>query len=296
MRLLNLQTVLAAVDVDSSSDVALESATRLARAAGARLHVVHALPPADRQRTDGTSLDESTAFVWQALERANVTARDAKLHLIPGSPAETIRSLADRLGADIIVLGAHRHDSRSPGDPKPLGSTAQAALVGASAPCLVTPVPLRLPLQRVLVPIDMSETAGGALLVAASWASALRVGPGCETPTTLTALHVDRTSEKTASSGSAATVQADVKRLAERLDRWSCVALRAIVRADADVAATIAGFAAEERADLVVLGSRGLGLDEAARLGSVSAAILARLEIPMLLVPPAVWRAHAAVA
>lgn len=296
MRLLNLQTVLAAIDIDPSGDAALESAARLAKAAGATLHVVHVLPPADQKRTRKTSLDETTALIWQALERAKLTASDAKLHLIPGSAADTIRSLAERLDADLVVLGPHRTTTSVASDARPLGSTAQAILVGASAPCLVTPAPLRLPLHRVLVPIDMSETARGALLVAASWASALRVGPECEAPTTLTALHIDSTSEKKASSGSASTVQAEVDRVADRLGRWSCVDLRAITRENDDVVETVAGFAADQQADLVVLGSRGLGLDEATRLGSVSAGLLARLEIPMLLVPPAVWRAHAAVA
>ena len=39
---------------------------------------------------------------------------------------------------------------------------------------LVLAEPLRLPLRRVLVPIDLSETARGALMVALTWASALR--------------------------------------------------------------------------------------------------------------------------
>ena len=295
MRLLNLHTILAAVDVDESSDAALESATRLAKAAGASLHVAHVLPPVDERSTRGQSLDESTASVWQALRRANITARDARVHLIPGSPADTIRSLAERLNANVIVLGPHRSVTRTASSAGPLGSTAQAVLVGAAAPCLVAPVPLRLPLERVVVPIDMSETARGALLVAVSWASALRVGPECETPTTLTAIHVDTTPES-ASPHAASAVQSEVERLGEGVGRWSCVDVRATARHNADVVETIAGFAADERADLVVIGSRGLGLDQAARLGSVCGAVLVRLETPTLLVPPAVWRAHAAVA
>jgi nucleotide-binding universal stress UspA family protein len=60
-----------------------------------------------------------------------------------------------------------------------------------------------------------------------------------------------------------------------------------------DVAQAIAHFAREQRSDLVVLGTRGLGLDATGRLGSVSAAVAERLETPILLVPPAVWADYA---
>ena len=296
MRLLNLQAVLAAVDVDQSSDAALDSATRLAKAAGARLHVVHVLPPTHHEGTRAKSLDKATASVWRALQRANITADDAKVHLIPGSPADTISSLADRLDVDVIVLGPHRSEKRAVARAQPLGSTAQAVLGEASVPVLVTPVPLRLPLERVIVPIDMSETARGALLVAASWASALRVGPECTTPTALTALHVAPAPATTVNGDPAQAVQGEIERLGGAVGHWSGLDVRAMAQRHGNVVETIVRFAADQQADLAVLGSRGLGLDEAERLGSVSAAVVARLEIPMLLVPPAVWRAHAAAA
>ena len=60
------------------------------------------------------------------------------------------------------------------------------------------------------------------------------------------------------------------------------------------MARVIAGRARDSAADLVVLGTRGLGLTETSGLGSVSAAIVASLSLPILLVPPAVWRVHGA--
>jgi nucleotide-binding universal stress UspA family protein len=76
---------------------------------------------------------------------------------------------------------------------------------------------------------------------------------------------------------------------------WAGVAVRGIRQKGEDAAQAVADYATDDDADLVVLGTRGHGLDDLARLGSVSAAITARVRIPMLLVPPAVWRAHAAV-
>jgi nucleotide-binding universal stress UspA family protein len=44
---------------------------------------------------------------------------------------------------------------------------------------------------------------------------------------------------------------------------------------------------------LVVMGTRGLGLDPVGRLGSVTASAIQALAVPTLLVPPAVWKGFA---
>src|SRR3712207_7645440 len=105
MRLLTLRTVLVATDLEPSSDAALDSAHRLAASADATLHLIHAFPdPRDR--------DRSADAVRRVLRRAGVSVDDARLHLIPGSPADAIRSLPDRLVADVVVLGPHRSNGR----------------------------------------------------------------------------------------------------------------------------------------------------------------------------------------
>jgi nucleotide-binding universal stress UspA family protein len=60
-----------------------------------------------------------------------------------------------------------------------------------------------------------------------------------------------------------------------------------------DVARTIGRYAVDHEADLVVLGTRGRGAADVARLGSVAASVMLHVTVPTLLVPPAVWRAHA---
>ena len=74
---------------------------------------------------------------------------------------------------------------------------------------------------------------------------------------------------------------------------WAGVTVHSSVTAGENVPDTIVNRANAERPDLVVLGTRGLGLDPVERLGSVSLAVLDKLEGPALLVPPAVWRAFA---
>lgn len=295
MRLLKLRTVLAATDLDRSSDAALDSAHRLARSAGATLHIVHVLASADRAGANTQPSDQSPDSVRRALRRAGVPEDGARLHLIPGSPVGAIRSLADRMAADVIVLGPHRKGDRGGASDQPLGGTAQGLVARTFAPCLVAPRPLRLPLERVLAPIDLSETARGALLVALSWASALRTEAAPDSRTTLTVLHVDTAVEPTVSSDPAAAVERELGMLGGGVGDWAGVDVRVIAARNSDAVEAIAYHAADQGAELVVVGTRGLGMDEAARLGSVSARLAARLTLPVLLVPPGVWRAYAAV-
>jgi nucleotide-binding universal stress UspA family protein len=95
--------------------------------------------------------------------------------------------------------------------------------------------------------------------------------------------------------GHSATPSAE-RALTEELDRvrqeageWAGVAIDGVTTESSDVAGAIAERARDERADLIVLGTRGLGLNAEGRLGSVSAEVSRRADAPILLVPPAVW-------
>jgi nucleotide-binding universal stress UspA family protein len=161
----------------------------------------------------------------------------------------------------------------------------------------------RLPLRRVLVPVDLSDTSRGALVVALSWSSALRgdretsKSPERTRPTKLTAMYVDdpaRVATATPSAEEALTEELD--RVRKKAGTWAGVAIAGVAIARADVPGAIADRARDDDADLIVLGTRGLGLDGVGRLGSVSAEVTRRVDAPVLLVPPAIWmelRRHA---
>ncbi len=295
MRLLKLNTVVVAIDLDPSSDAALDSGHRLATLAGAALHVVHVVhvvhvtDPAT-QAASGTA-DEA---VRAALSRVRVREEEATVHILPGAPAEAIRSFADRLSADLVVVGAHRDRGRA-ANAHPLGSTARAVTEHAYAPCLVTGQPLRLPLARVLVPIDRSDTARGALLIALSWASALRTRGAAGEETTLSVLHVETALRDDATATWTTSVEEEIELVRAEAGHWAGVAIRGCTEKGGEPADVIARHAAEHDAGLVVLGTRGLGSHDADGIGSVSAAVMSRLQLPVLLVPPGVWRVHGAV-
>lgn len=281
MHLLTLQTVLVATDLDSTSAAAIETGRRLAEAAGAALHVVH------------VSRDAPSSAVRDAVEsfvRASGISPSARhLHLLDGDPAHSIRLLADRIRADVIVLGPHR-ERRETERGAPLGSTALAIVTDSFAPCLVASTPLRVPLERVLVAVDLSDTARGALVVGLAWASALRTPPTTSSDgakATMLVLHVGREA-----GDRAAALDRELERIRGDAGGWANVLIEAITASGDDPAPTIADSAASRGADLIVLGTRGLGLDRTGRLGSVSAAVVRQAGVPVLLVPPAVWLSH----
>ena len=283
MKLLKLEVVLAAVDTDGASLDTLRAAREFATAAGASLHVVHVA-------TDS----EGAPDVHAVLNRTGLNEGDAVVHSLVGAPPREIRSLADRINADVIVLGRPR--GRDATGSK-IGSTALAVVTNSWAPCLILSRPLQMPLERVLVPIDLSDTSRGALVVALSWASALRGaviqgGTAANETTTLMAMLVARSpnaSESSAEQGNALDHELD--RLREDAGTWAGVAIDGTVVTGSDVPSAIADFAANHKPDLLVLGTRGLGLDAVGRLGSVSLAVSRRVDVPVLLVPPAVWTA-----
>jgi nucleotide-binding universal stress UspA family protein len=275
MELLALKRILAAVDLDGSSRAALASARDLALAAGAELHVIHV-----------AGADSPRASVERELEQMGMPPEKAQLHVAVGDPTQAINLTADKVRADVVVLGPHREDSNV-ARASSLGSTALAVVTNAAVPCLVTARPLRLPLDRVVVAVDLSDTARGTLRVALSWASALRTRRA--EPTVLTALHVMRapSAEQTAARSRALDdALAPIERAA---GGWAGITLRSEIVPAETPAAGVAGYAETQSAALVALGTRGLGLDPVGRLGSVSEEVMRRVDLPVLLVPPAMW-------
>jgi len=293
MRLLALRTVLVATDLDSASAAAIETAHALATAAGASLHVVHV----DSAGPTAAVLDAVDGF----LRRCGVAPTVRHTHVLLGDPAHSIRLLADRIKADVIVVGPHRERVAADGK-RALGSTALAVVTESFAPCLVTRSSLRVPLDRVLVAVDQSDAARGALVVGLSWASALRAPATPAQPSaasTMLVLHVEPASAARkftalSSQDRSGSLGPELERIRREAGPWAHVSIESVTRAGDDPAAGIVAAATEHHANLIVVGTRGLGLDHTGRLGSVAERLVRTSGIPLLLVPPAVWTSYAA--
>ena len=87
-------------------------------------------------RVDSQAMEHATEWLSDLVKRYGID--DSAVNVIVGTPAVEIRKLAEKINADLIVLGAHgRH-----GLGLMLGSTANAVLHGA--PCNVLAVKVRV--------------------------------------------------------------------------------------------------------------------------------------------------------
>lgn len=295
MRPLIVRTVLATTDLEDSSVTALRVAHELGAAAGAPLHVLHV--PEQPGAAGGAARDPAVVGrIRDLLRQAKANIEEVRLHIIPGTPADTIRSFSEQIGANVIVLGAHRGRA-SVTSASRLGNTALAVVTQSSVPCLVvSDKTLPLPLGKILVPVDGSDTARGALMVGLSWGSALRARTsvsGEETATSLTGLYVDAPSGQAAPAWDARALEREIESVRQRAGGWAGVKMMSAVISSDDPARAIIDYENEHRFDLVVLGTQGQGGSGAGKLGSVSSAVSQSLEAPVLLVSPSVWKAHA---
>jgi nucleotide-binding universal stress UspA family protein len=158
---------------------------------------------------------------------------------------------------------------------------------------MVVGTALSLPLHRVLVGADMQESTRGTLTVALSWTSALRAhdSGNSECPL-LTALHVQRSTNHTGPSLPKTALDEMLDHLRKDAGTWACTTIESDVADNVDAGAGITDYARAYHADMVVLGTSGLRLDNRGRLGSVAGSVTQHLDTPVLLVPPAVWMAY----
>ncbi len=141
-----LRSILVPVDYAAGSRHALRRAAGVARSFGARLVVLHVVPPYEQayfqhfgvaaMPGDGEEEERRrlAAFAKEGIDGRNGVPWEAELAW--GEPAEQIVSAAARRGCDLIVIGAGR---RSVWDRLRIGSVAKAVVRKAACPVLVVP-------------------------------------------------------------------------------------------------------------------------------------------------------------
>src|SRR5947209_15048716 len=162
-----LHTVLIGTSLEGESDPVVRSGLAVARAAGARVYLVHAaqvvvglvkadLGP-DRMRQQVAWCEEQ---LRQQIARLGIGESElAGARILTGSPHFVLIDAARSAGADLIVLGA---TGSGPFAAELLGSTADRVLRKATCPVLVIRGELRVPPRRILAPVDLSPLSGDA--------------------------------------------------------------------------------------------------------------------------------------
>lgn len=286
-----LRTVLAATDLGESGEEVLRAAGALASGAGAALHVLHAfdfapdpypgLAPAPAAGFQGRIREAELALDEQVRRAVPAGVQVAGRRVEIDTASRAILAYAEGMDVDLVVLGPHRR--RGMADAV-LGSTADRVVRSARVPCLVARGELRLPLGRVVVPLDLSAPSRAALDAAFGLCRSLGDGAAVDV------VHViPRIFAGEDFPFSEATVGPELHREVEAAlgpaeDRAGMQVRELVVWGDS-VPDEILRVAGEQGADLLVLGTRGRGGLERALLGSVAGSVARRAGCPVLLVP-----------
>ncbi|HUG37476.1 MAG TPA: universal stress protein [Candidatus Limnocylindrales bacterium] len=134
---MEIRNVLFATDYSTASWPAGRVASDLARTAGARLHVVHVVPPKLAPGITMDSLHDAVSLFGAGI--------DCETALLTGWPAAAIVDYARDKAIDLIVIGTH---GRTGVSRALLGSVAEHVV--RTAPCPV-----------LTVPTTVADTAGG---------------------------------------------------------------------------------------------------------------------------------------
>ena len=277
-------SILFASDGSEDSELAATTAVGLANITGSELHVLHVAPafpdyfePSDSNEPGPTEREGRRILDEQVNKIENVGGAVAQSHLRMGGAAEEVIDLAEELETALIVLG-----SRGRGRIRRalMGSVSDSVVRHTHCPVLVVRwKPVVFP-AKILVATDGSEEA----VLAAQSAADLAARTGSELHVT----HVGKVLSHGGAGVKASYVGVEVDPLPagpqETLDKESKELLEAQLARMGEAGVTVteahlmSGRADEEiillaegvGADLVVVGSRGLGGIRRARLGSVS--------------------------
>jgi nucleotide-binding universal stress UspA family protein len=292
----SVRSVLVATDLRPDSTATLKAAADVASWTGAALHVVHAVEPArgaqDELLVMQRRLHEARAALREQVGQGLSETKVASTKVVFERASAGILQHAEEVGADLIVIGPHR--PRGFGD-QILGTTADQLVRGSNVACLIARGSLTMPPRHTVVASDLSEVAGGALTWALGFDEGWRGDGGTDGAGEVTVLHVE-------SEGGGDPAGFD--RRSEgwlELDRQMNAARDAVVGSDsqrvslkivrgASPAEEILRFTRENGADLLVMGTRGERPFVKLLLGSVSAAVARATDLPLLLLPPPVWR------
>lgn len=263
-------------DGSSDSELALDWADELAAEQGRPLRVLIS-------EVDPTQVLEATRE-WHAAKMAELEAdakdrlagartQDTVLELVPVPPAQALIDASAHAVA--IVVGARGHSLLSG---VVLGSVSQHVTRHASCPVVVTRTPYHLDSRRVVVGVDGSTGSRKALEFAFDHAS--RSG------SSVTAIHAWRNLARgLPGNGLIEEIQAAERVLAEALAGFAEQYPDVEVNTEAIPMAPQRALAdASTAAELVVVGSRGLGAFAGLLLGSVSQSVLHHAHCPVAVV------------
>lgn len=278
-----LEKILVCTDGSEPAAQAVRLAAHLARVGGSELELVNVLDPvlaAGPYASISDAAPPTETLILYLEDAQNEILRQAEALIASagirckvlagcGNPVEQIVDSARRDGVELIVMSSR---GRSPWEALLLGSVSDGVVHHAHIPVLVTRgEPARI--ERIVAASDGSECAEHALRAAVELARA------CQATVTIVFVAPYPPHSTDAAIRMRDAVRRQVERVCEPLGMN--VELREEHGHPAEIIAT---FADREKADLIALGSRGLGGFRRLLLGSVSDAVLHHARCSVLIV------------
>lgn len=279
--------MLVGVDDSMMAGTAVRWASRLAASLEAEVVLVNVwLAPTDASATDereqqlrerGERLDR----LWSRSARNEGV--DVRSEVFEGDPRTVLLEVAEGEAVDLLVLGRAGEEGEAPGLLH-LGSVVEYVVHTVTCPLAVVPagVPTRPP-TRIMIGVDGSDES----VVAVEWCAEVAAATGAsvvaanvQTPLT------ERSRTGTPDDWLHFVAQQDVTTWAAPIERAG-VPLTPVAVRDARPADGLLGAAADHSADLLVVGTRGLGGFSGLRVGGTALRLLHRAGLPLVVVPTA---------
>jgi nucleotide-binding universal stress UspA family protein len=301
IRTQQLQTVVIGTSLTEASDEVVRAGRDVARAAGARIVLVHAFQAPSAFATYGGGapyvpdvlMEEAIRAERELVERrladqiGRLGVRSEELasrRVEYGPPHRVISEAAEAVAADLIVVGS----TESAGLAKLFGATADRVVRKATRPVLVVRGRLGLPLERVLLPVDLSPLSAESFRRGLAILDQIAPDPAVQVEALYVMTGYDR-GVFTAEGGGDLSEPEAIRELQRFVTDNT-------FRGRHPVATRIAHGEVEESirirsdawgADLVVLGTHGRGGFERFLLGSVASGVVRRGPTSVLVIPPA---------
>jgi len=274
-----------ATDLSDANEAAIRSRTCLEclkRIGVTEVHLVTVVPDNVSTGLPGMDIasDRRKALRTQR-ETFESEGFDVETHVARGTPHRRINGFAERLHADMIVVGSR---GQSPLENRLIGSTARNVARTAVRPLLIERIERRDGthavakehlFQHVLFPTDFSENAARAFEFVPRLAGATQQAD---------LLHVRSREEKDV-EGSETAARERLLELADDLETTMGIETGVSVR-DGGVVDEILAEETRVGATVTVLGARGQSRLRRLLLGSVSESVIAQGHNNVLLIPP----------
>ena len=282
---MQIQNIVVPIDFSRRGDRALEQADLLAKEEGAKLTVLHTIHLRLMERLlvgdRRNQLLEDTKRQLEAHTKGCCKS-DAESLVEMGNPADVIMDTARLRQADLVVIGDHGEFHLKDAV---LGTTARQVIEHAHLPILVVKTPESKPYKRIFLATDFSDASYRAI------ALAMRLFEGA----TFILYHgyivpSDTVSERYNLADKEISQMHEQMRqsASEELERFKATlpseaTLETLLLPATSPAQDILSAALESEADLIALGTKGVGSFMPMMVGSVADAMLRRAPIDMLI-------------